>query len=53
MGKLTSKVGLVNVLRNFSIEFEDKSMADKELEFHPKQFVMTPLKDFNLKITAR
>lgn len=53
MGKLTAKLALAIVLSNFSVEFDDKSMADSELEFHPKQFVLTPLKDFNLKIVLR
>lgn len=52
-GKLTTKLGLFTVLSKFSIDFDDKSMADKELEFNPKQFVLTPSKDFNLKLTQR
>lgn len=53
MGKLTAKLALVVVLANFSVEFEDKSMNDSELEYHPKQFILTALKDFNLKVISR
>lgn len=53
MGKLTSKLGLALVLSKFNVELADNSMKDKELEIHPKQFILTPLKEFNLKITPR
>lgn len=53
MGKLTSKLGLALVLSKFNVELADKTMADKELEFHPVQFILCPLKEFNLKITSR
>lgn len=53
LGKLTAKLALVIVLRNFNVELDDKGMADSELEFHPKQFILTPLKDFNLKVVSR
>lgn len=53
MGKLTSKLGLALVLSKFNVELADKTMADTELEFHPVQFILCPLKEFNLKITPR
>lgn len=53
MGKLTSKLGLALILAKFNVELADITMADKELEFHPIQFILCPLKEFNLKITSR
>lgn len=53
MGKLTSKLGLMLVLSKFNVELADPDMADKELEFHPVQFILCPLKEFNLRITPR
>lgn len=53
LGKLTAKLALAIVLSKFRIEFNDKSMADKELDLHPKQFLTVPLKDFNLKVIPR
>jgi cytochrome P450 family 6 len=53
LGKLTTKLGLALIMWKFSMELNDKDMVDKELEFHPNQFVLTPLKPFNIKITQR
>lgn len=53
LGKLTTKIGLAVILSKFHLELSDKEMTDKELEFHPGQFVLTPRKPFNLKITKR
>jgi len=53
IGKLTAKLALFIVLRNFTVELEDKSLADKELEFQAGQFVLTPKNNFNLKVTLR
>jgi hypothetical protein len=53
MGKLTVKVGLAMMLSKFNVELTDKSMADKDLEFHPNQFILSPIKPFNLKVTSR
>lgn len=53
MGKLTSKIGLAVMLSKFNFSFQDKTVADNELEFHPSQFVLTPIKPFNLKISSR
>jgi cytochrome P450 family 6 len=53
MGKLTTKIGLALILSKYSLELTDKEMQSKELEFHPSQLVLTPMKPFNLKITRR
>lgn len=53
MGKLTTKIGLAIILSKFYLELNDKKMLDKELEFDPKQFVLTPLKTFDIKIFPR
>ena len=53
MGKLTTKIGLAKILTKFKIELADKEMNDKELEISPHQFVMTPVKNFDIKIKAR
>jgi cytochrome P450 family 6 len=53
LGKATTKIGLALIMSKFTLEHTDKEMIDKELEFHPSQFVLTPLKPFNLKITSR
>lgn len=53
MGKLTTKIGLALILSKFNLEHSDKELIDNELEFHPNQFVLTPKKLFNIKITSR
>jgi cytochrome P450 family 6 len=53
MGKLTTKIGLAIIMQKFNLEMVDKDMLTKELEFHPNQFVLTPKKLINLKITKR
>lgn len=53
LGKLTAKLGLATVLSKFTIELDDTDMIDKELTFNSKTFVLTPVKDFNLKVTPR
>lgn len=53
MGKLTTKIGLALILGKFNLELGDNEMIDKELEFDPRQFVLTPKKPFNIKITLR
>ena len=53
IGKLTTKIGLTVVLSKYNLELDDEEMIDKELEFHPNQFVLTPKKPFNIKITPR
>lgn len=53
LGMLTAKLALSLVLSKYSIELADKTMADKELAIHPKQFILQPAKDFKLKIVPR
>lgn len=53
LGKLTAKLGLVTVLSKYSVDFADKTMADKELDFDPRQFVLMPTQKFNFKVTER
>lgn len=53
LGKITTKMGLAVVLSKYSIEFCDKSMIESELEFDTMQFILTPTKTFNLKVTPR
>lgn len=48
-----TKIGLAVILRKFNLELSDKDMIDKELEFHPKKFILAPLKLFNIKINSR
>lgn len=53
MAKVTTKIGMATVLAKFNVELVDKSLANKELEIDPHQFIHTPLKPFNLKVTPR
>lgn len=53
MAKVTTKIGMATVLAKFNVELVDKSLANKELEIDPHQFIHTPLKPFNLKLTPR
>lgn len=53
MAKLMIKLGIMLILTKFNLELCDKDMTDKELEFHPLQFVLTPTKPFDIKITPR
>lgn len=53
LGKVTTKLGLAIVLSKFTLEFCDKEIADKELEYDKMQFILTPTKTFNLKLTPR
>lgn len=53
MGKLTTKMGLAVVLSKFSFAFSDKKMGDKEIEFQPSQFILTPINEVKFKIAAR
>lgn len=53
MAKLTTKMGLSVILSKFKIELCDEEMLDKEIEFHPNQFILTPLKEQRFKVTAR
>lgn len=53
MGKLTTKIGLAVILSKFNLELVDKELGDKELDFDKTQFLLTPEKLFNIKITPR
>ncbi|CRL03688.1 CLUMA_CG016217, isoform A [Clunio marinus] len=53
LGKLTTKIGLSIIFSKFNLELNDKEMQDGELKFHPNQFVLTPSKLFNMKISRR
>jgi len=53
MAKLVTKLAMATVLTKFNIELDDISLADKELEIDPDQFIYTPLKPFKLKLTPR
>lgn len=53
MGKLTTKLGLALILSKFNLELNDMNLIDKELIFHPNQFVLAPLTHFNIKLTPR
>lgn len=53
MAKVVTKMGMATVLTKFNIELDDLSLADKELEIDPVQFIHTPLRPFKLKLTPR
>lgn len=53
MAKVTVKVGLALVLSKFNVELSDKTLAEKEIEFDKKQFILTPAEKFIFKITLR
>ncbi|KAG5684482.1 hypothetical protein PVAND_013714 [Polypedilum vanderplanki] len=53
MGKLQSKLGLATMLTKFRYELIDKSMLHKEIEFDPKQFIITPKTKIVLKAIRR
>jgi hypothetical protein len=53
MGKLQTKIGLATVLAKFRFEFIEKSYMYKEIEFDPKQFILTPKESIMLKAIPR
>lgn len=53
LAKLTTKMGLAVILSKFKFELVDKEMLDREIEFHPNQLILTPLKDHFFRVTAR
>lgn len=53
LGKLTAKLGLATVLSKYSVEFVDEKMLESELEFDPRQFILAPVKGFNLRAVPR
>jgi hypothetical protein len=53
MGKLQTKIGLASILREFNVEFTDKSMADQHPGFQKTLFFLRSAKPFNFKVTPR
>lgn len=53
MGKLQAKLGLAAILSKFTFELVDKSLMHKEIEFDPKQFVLTPKEGVMIRATYR
>ncbi|KAG5684481.1 hypothetical protein PVAND_013713 [Polypedilum vanderplanki] len=53
MGKLQTKIGLATVLSKFKFEFVDKSYMSKEIDFDPKQFVLTPKQKIEYRALIR
>jgi cytochrome P450 family 6 len=51
IGLMDTKLGVLAILSNFNVEIT-KDVPDK-LDFHPKQFVLTPTVKLNLKFTER
>lgn len=52
-GKLQAKLGLATILTKFRFELTDKSMFNKEIEFDPRQFIITPKNKIMLKAISR
>lgn len=52
-GKLATQMGLAMMLSKFNFELADKSLVDKEIKFHPKQFVLAPVEEFMFKVLCR
>ncbi|XP_037049484.1 cytochrome P450 6d3-like [Bradysia coprophila] len=53
MAKVMTKIGMATVLAKFNVELVDKNLENVELDIDPEQFIHTPLKPFNLKLTPR
>jgi hypothetical protein len=53
MGKLQAKLGLATLLTKFRFELTDKSLQHREIEFDPRQFVITPKNKIMLKAISR
>ncbi|CAG9801671.1 unnamed protein product [Chironomus riparius] len=53
MGKLQTKLGLVAILSKFTFELDDKKFLHTELEYDPRQFVLTPKHEVMYKISSR
>lgn len=52
MGKMQTKVGLVLMLQKFKYELEDE-LKNREIEFDPKIFLVSPLHGIHLKIQKK
>nr|AHJ10934.1 cytochrome P450 6FV2 [Chironomus kiiensis] len=53
MGKLQTKLGLVAALSKFSYELADKKLLHTEIQFDPRQFILTPKQEVMYKISLR
>lgn len=53
LAKLSAKIGLVMMLRQFNFDLIDESMRHSEIKFNPAQGTLTPLVEFSLKISNR
>lgn len=52
MGKMTIKIGLFLLLSKFNFDFAGET-PDKELQFSPKQFVLSLKDELNMRVTLR
>lgn len=53
MAKVVTKLGLAVMLAKFKFEFMDEEMMEKEIEFTPNLFLLTPPDDLKFKISRR
>lgn len=53
MGKLQVKIGLATILSKFSFELVDKKLIENEIEFDPKQFILTSKSPALIKVSKR
>lgn len=53
LAKLSAKIGLVMMLRQFNFDLIDESMRHSEIKFNSAQGTLTPLVEFSLKISNR
>lgn len=52
MGKLQSKIGLVVLLQKFNFQYVNKSLEKQEIEYHPRQFFLTPKETIFVKVSS-
>lgn len=52
MGRLQTKVGLMVMLQHYSYALES-GVANKEIEFDPKAFILAPKEIIKLRIKRR
>lgn len=53
LGKLQTKLILSMILSKFSFELSNKKLMDKEVEFYPAQFILTPKENIMMKAKLR
>lgn len=53
LAKFIMKVGVLSVLSKFSVEFDDKTMVDSELELEKVQFILSLQHPLKLKLSPR